>query len=110
MKALKSLGFTEMEARTYIYLSKRGPHCLNDLAGALEVADDRFALVLKNLHARKMVSSAPEPSGKYYTIPLERILDEFTEAAKEQAKAVEASKKELLHAWNAKSKNCPSKR
>jgi len=109
VKALKSLGLMEMDARAYIYLSKKGPHDLSDLADALKVTNERLAIALENLHSKNMVNSAPEPTGKYYAIPLERILDEFTEAAKEQAKALQTSKKELLRAWRAESKNAPSK-
>ncbi len=105
MKALKSLGLTEMDARAYIYLSKRGPHGLSELAGALKVANDRLALVLENLHAKNMVNSATGPSGKYYAIPLERVIDEFMKAAKEQAEALQASKEELLRGWRLISKD-----
>jgi sugar-specific transcriptional regulator TrmB len=101
MKALKSLGLTEMDARAYIYLSKRGPHGLSELAGALKVANDRLALVLENLQAKNMVNSGHGPSGRYYAIPLERVLDEFTEAAVEQVKSLQARKNELLRAWRA---------
>ena len=109
MKALKSLGLTEMDARAYIYLSKRGPHGLNDLADSLKVTNNQLAPILENLRTKNMVNFAPEPSGKYYAIPLERVLDEFTEAAKEQAKALQASKKDLLRAWRAQSKDAPLK-
>ena len=106
---MKSLGLTETEAQAYVYLSRRGPHGLSDLADALKVTNERLALVLENLTAKNMVNSAPEPSGKYYAIPLERVLDEFTESAKEQAKALQASKREFLRAWRAKSKDASSK-
>ncbi len=109
MKALKSLGLTEMDARAYIYLSKRGPHDLSELADALKVANERLTLILENLHTKNMVNSAPEPSGKYYAIPLERVLDEFMNAAKEQAKALQSNKKELLRVWRAVDRDYSSK-
>ncbi len=104
LRALKTLGLTEMDARAYIYLSKRGPHGLDDLADALKVINSRLALSLENLRTRNMVNSAPDPSGKYYAIPLEHVLDEFLKAAKEEAKALQASKDELLRVWRALNK------
>ncbi len=110
MNALKSLGLTEMDARAYIYLSKRGPHGLNDLADSLKVTNDQLTPILENLRTKNMINSAPEPLGKYYATPLERVLDEFTDAAKEQAEALQASKRELLRAWRSESRDATSKR
>ncbi len=97
-----------MDARAYIYLSKRGPLGLDDLAIALKVTNSRLAVSLDSLQARKMVDSAPEPSGKYYAVPLERILDEFVKAAKEEATALQASRDELLRFWRALSRDASS--
>ncbi len=101
LKALKSLGLTDIDAQVYIYLSKRGPHGLSDLAGALKITNHKLASSLDNLRTRSMVDSAPEPQGMYFAIPLERVLDEFAKAAKEKAKALQASKDELLRVWRA---------
>jgi predicted transcriptional regulator len=97
-----------MDARAYIYLSKRGPHGLDDLADALKVTNSRLDLSLDNLRTRNMVDCAPDPSGKYYAIPLERVLDEFLNAAKEEAKALQASKDELLRIWRALNRDASS--
>ena len=108
LKALKSLGLTEIDAKVYVYLSKRGPHGVDDLADALGVTSRQLVFSLETLRTRSMVDSASEPSVKYFAIPLERVLDEFTKTAKEQAKALQASKDELLRAWRAVHKDTPS--
>lgn len=97
-----------MDARVYVYLSKRGPHGLNDLADVLGLTNQQLASSLETLRTRSMVESASEPSVKYFAIPLERILDEFMKAAKEQAKALQASKDELLRVWRAVHKDTSS--
>jgi len=99
LKALKSLGLTDIDAQVYVYLSKRGPHGLIDLGDALKVTNLKLARSLENLLARGMVDSAPEPRGMYSAVPLERVLNEFEKAAKEKAKALQASKDELLRVW-----------
>jgi sugar-specific transcriptional regulator TrmB len=100
LKALKSLGLTEIDVQVYVYLSKRGPHGLNDLADALKVTNHRLSFSLENLRTRNMVDFTSEPSIRFYAIPLEQVLDDLMKAAKEQAKALQTSKEKLLRVWH----------
>jgi sugar-specific transcriptional regulator TrmB len=101
LKALKSLGLTDMDAQVYVYLSKKGPHEENDLADALNLTKHQLCLSIDSLLTRGMVSTIPERSTKYFAIPLEKVLDEFMKVTKEQAKALQASRKELLSTWRS---------
>lgn len=99
LKALKSLGLTDMDAQVYVYQSKKGPHEENDLADALNLTKHQLCLSMESLVTRGMVSTIPERSTKYFAVPLEKVLDEFVKAATEQARALQASRKDLLSNW-----------
>ena len=101
LKELKRLGLADTDSRVYIYLSKKGPCEKNDLSDALNLTNHQLCLSINSLMIRGMVSTIPEGSVKYFAIPLEKVLDEFMREAKEQARALQASKKELLSTWRS---------
>lgn len=88
-----------MDAQVYVYQSKKGPHEENDLADALNLTKHQLCLSMESLVTRGMVSTIPERSTKYFAVPLEKVLDEFVKAATEQARALQASRKDLLSNW-----------
>ncbi len=96
LETLKSLGLTDTAARLYIYLAKKGPHKENVLAVALNLTQSQLNLSLENLMAKGMIGTTP--NAEYFAVPLERVLEDFAEAAKEQAKAMQASRDKLLSA------------
>ena len=75
MKALKSLGLAETEAKVYVYLAKRGPLEEKDLAKTLKLTEQRICFSLEMLLTKGMVSAIPELTTKYSAIALEKILD-----------------------------------
>jgi sugar-specific transcriptional regulator TrmB len=101
LKALRDLGLQETDAQVYIYLAKKGPHKQNDLAVALKLANHQLCASLESLLKRGMVKDFPEDSSKYVAVPFEKVLDEFLNATEEQARALQASRKELLSAWRS---------
>ena len=101
LKALKSLGLADTDSQVYVYLSKKGPREKNVLSGALNLTNHQLCLSINSLMTRGMVSTIPEGSVKYFAIPLEKVLEEFMRAAKEQAMALKASKEELLFNWRS---------
>ena len=90
-----------MDAQVYVYLAKKGPREGDDLAEALELPRNQLHVCLENLMNRGIVSTVSKDSDKYFAIPLEKVLDEFMKAAKEQAEALQASKRELLSHWRS---------
>ena len=101
LKVLRDLGLQETDARVYIYLAKKGPHKQYDLAVALKLANYQLCVSLESLVRRGMVKDFPEDSSKYVAVPFEKVLDEFMKATEEQARALQASRKELLSAWRS---------
>ena len=101
MKALKSLGLTETDAKVYVYLAKKGPLEEKDLAKTLRLTEQRICFSLERLLTKGMVSAIPERSTKYSAIAFERVLDQIMKATQEQAKALQASRDEILFAWRS---------
>ncbi len=101
LETLKNLGLADIDASVYVYLSKKGPHEQSDLAAALKLTRRQLSRSIQSLETRGMVSTFREDSTKYFAIPFEEVLDEFMKAIKEQARALQASRKELLSTWRS---------
>jgi sugar-specific transcriptional regulator TrmB len=96
-----SLGLTQTDAQVYVFLAKRGPHNEKDLADALKLTKHQLCRSLENLEIKGMVNATLEPTARFTAVPLEKVVDIFMKAATEQAKALQASRKELLSTWRS---------
>ena len=101
LKALESLGLTGVEAKVYVFLAKKGPHEEKDLANALKLAKPQLRFSIESLLTKGMINTYPKHSVKYSAIELERVLEQFLETKKEQAKILRTTKKELLSTWRS---------
>ena len=101
MEALKSIGLTETEAKVYVYLAKEGPLEEKELANTLKLTNNQLTISLEMLLAKGMVNAIPESSTKYFAIAFEKVLDQFMETTKKQAKDLQASKEEILSTWRS---------
>jgi sugar-specific transcriptional regulator TrmB len=102
---LAGLGLTEWDAKVYIFLAKKGPHGEMDLINTMKLTKQQLHISLRNLEAKGMVITSLEPLVQFSAISLERVIDQFMKARKEQAKALQASRKELLSNWRSMIKN-----
>jgi sugar-specific transcriptional regulator TrmB len=101
LKALESLGLTGVDAEVYVYLAKKGPHEEKDLANALKLARTQLRLSIESLLTKGMIITYSAHSVKYSAIELEKVLEQFLETKKEQAKILRTTKKELLSTWRS---------
>jgi sugar-specific transcriptional regulator TrmB len=101
LDTLVSLGLTQTDAQVYVFLAKKGPHRKKDLADALKLTKQQLYRSLKSLLAKGMVSATRERPAQFSAVSLEKVLDQFMKARKEQAKALKASRKELLSTWRS---------
>jgi sugar-specific transcriptional regulator TrmB len=90
-----------VDAKVYVYLAKKGPHDEKDLAKALELTKPQLRFSLESLLTKGMINTYPEHSSRYSAIELEKILEEFLETKKEQAKILRATKRDLLSIWRS---------
>jgi predicted transcriptional regulator len=99
IKALIGLGLTRSDAEVYVYLAKKGPQEVMDLAKALNYVNKKINASLKNLQTKGLVS---KDRTIFSALPFEEALDLLIKMEKEQAKAMRESKKELLTTWETK--------
>ena len=101
LDTLMSLGLTQTEAQAYVFLAKRGPHNGKELANALRITKQQLYRSLRKLRAKGMVNASPQRPAQFSAVSLQKVLELFLKAKMEQAKALRASRKELLSTWRS---------
>jgi len=99
IKALIGLGLTRLDAEVYVYLAKKGPQEVMDLAKALNYVNKKINASLTNLRTKGLVT---KDRTIFSALPFEEALDLLIKMKKEQAQAMHESKKELLATWKTK--------
>jgi sugar-specific transcriptional regulator TrmB len=101
LKTLVDLGLSEVEAEVYIFLAQAGPVKGRDIAKTLKLYKQQVYRSLKSLQAKGIVNAILERPARFSAVSLERVLDQFMKTKKEQAKALQASREELLSKWRS---------
>jgi sugar-specific transcriptional regulator TrmB len=101
LKTLVKLGFTETEAKVYIFLATEDSQKAKDMASALNLHRQQLYHILKNLQKKAIVNASPEHPTRFSAVLFEKVLDYLIEAKTEQQKALQESKKELLTTWKS---------
>jgi sugar-specific transcriptional regulator TrmB len=101
LDTLVSLGLTQTEAQAYVFLAKKGPHNGKELANALKLTKQQLCCSLKSLRAKGMVNATRERPTQFSAVSLEKVLELSMKATIEKAKALQASRKELLSTWRS---------
>jgi len=96
IKALVCLGLSRLDAEVYVYLAKKGPQTVVDLASALNCSKHQIYASLKTLTIKGLVI---KDGTTFSALPFEEALELLIELNKEQAEARIESKKELLVNW-----------
>lgn len=99
LKTLAHLGLTEGDSEIYLLLAKEGPQKGRDLAKTLNLYKQQLYRGLTRLKEKGMVGATLERPARFSAVSLEKVLQFKIEAKKEQALALQESKKELLSAW-----------
>ncbi|MGZ4850556.1 MAG: TrmB family transcriptional regulator [Candidatus Bathyarchaeia archaeon] len=92
----KDIGVTEQESQVYLYLVKKGSTKARVISQALKISRVQLYRILKNLEKKGMVESSFEYPTLFNAIPISKVLDFFVDAKKEEARNLEARKKELI--------------
>jgi len=99
IKALKGLGFSNIDTQVYVFLAIEGPHDVREITVALNLHESKVYGSLKDLQSIEIVKPSIEHPLEFIALPFEEVLDLFIEVKKEQAKTMKESKKELLSKW-----------
>jgi sugar-specific transcriptional regulator TrmB len=110
LKTLVSLGFTETDAKVYVFLATERPRKAIDIAETLKLHRQHLYRALKSLQNRGIVNASPEYPARFSAVMFEKVLDRLIEAKMEQQQTLEENKKELLATWRSITKKRPPKK
>jgi sugar-specific transcriptional regulator TrmB len=100
-KTLVGFGLTEIEAKIYVFLAKRGAQKGRDIRKALKITKQQLYPGLKSLQKMGIVSSTLEHPARFSALSFEKVLDLFIKAKVEETQRLQKSKEEILSKWQA---------
>jgi sugar-specific transcriptional regulator TrmB len=101
VRTLVGLGLTNMDARVYIFLAKKGPLKARDAAKALRIKRQQLYRSLKNLQSKAIVSATLEYPARFSAVSFEKVIDLFIKTKLEEAQNIQHDKTTLLSSWKA---------
>lgn len=101
LKTLEDLGFTQSDARVYIFLSKRGPQKGSVIAKFLKIPRQTLYFTITNLQKKGLVTASLQRPAKFSVVPFDKVLDMFVKAKLEEAQRMQINKNELLSDWQS---------
>ena len=101
LKTLVGFGLSQVEAEVYFFLAQASLVKGRDITKTLKLHKRQVYRSLKSLRAKGMIQATRERPARFSAVSLERVLDQFMKTKKEQAKALQASRKELLSTWSS---------
>jgi sugar-specific transcriptional regulator TrmB len=110
LKALESLGLSQSDAQVYIYLATTGPKKVRELVNTLAMGKRQVYRSLKRLRDKGIAITNDEHPVELSAVPFDKVLDLLMEIKKEQAKALQASKEELVSDFRTEEKKSNSQK
>lgn len=101
LKTLVKLGFTETEAKVYVFLATEGPQKARNIVETLGRSRQQLYRNLKKLQSINVVCTSSEYPARFSAVLFEKVLDLIVEAKTEQQKALQESKEELVSTWKS---------
>jgi predicted transcriptional regulator len=101
INALKVLGLSNIDTRVYVLLAKDGPHKIEEIASVLNQPERNIRRSLRDLQNTKIVEASIEYPFEFIAVPFEEVMKLIIDVKKEQAKALQASKEELISSWRS---------
>jgi sugar-specific transcriptional regulator TrmB len=96
LKTLLGFGLTEMDAKVYIFLAKKGLQKAIDIAKSLKMNKEQLYRSLKKLQSKGIVTATLEHPARFSALPFEKVLDLFVKAKMEEAQEIKQNKDEIL--------------
>jgi sugar-specific transcriptional regulator TrmB len=100
-EALKKFGLSSIDVQVYIFLANQGSKEIKEIALALDLPEKKVHRSLKDLQSITVVEASIEYPLEFMAVPFEEVINFMIEVKKEQAKTLQASKKELLSTWRS---------
>jgi sugar-specific transcriptional regulator TrmB len=99
LKALVSLGLSQVDAQIYIYLATEGPVKARNIINSLTINEREVYRSLKRLQNKGIIIANDECLFLFSAVTFEDVIDLLMEIKKEQAQALKESRKEVLSSW-----------
>jgi sugar-specific transcriptional regulator TrmB len=96
LKTLLGFGLTEMDAKVYIFLAKKGLQKAIDIAKSMKMNKEQLYRSLKKLQSKGIVTATLEHPARFSALPFEKALDLFVKAKMEEAQEIKQNKDEIL--------------
>ena len=104
INALKKFELSTTDIQVYVFLAKQGPAEMSDLASMLNLNERKIHSSLKDLRNLGIVKASNGYPQELIAVPFEEAIDLLVEVRKEQAKAIQEAKDELLCIWQKMTK------
>jgi sugar-specific transcriptional regulator TrmB len=101
LKALVSLGLSQVEARVYVYLASEGPQKVENIAKTLKLDKQHLHSTMKSLQNKRIVNATLEYSAQFSALPFEIALDSLVEAKRKKVQRIEENKEEIISYWRS---------
>jgi sugar-specific transcriptional regulator TrmB len=97
--ALRNFGATEKEAEVYIFLAKRGALKNGQIAKQMKINKGLIYRVLSSLKQKGLVEATLEYPIRFTAVSLEKVIDSYVKAKRDEVALVEETKQDLLRDW-----------
>jgi sugar-specific transcriptional regulator TrmB len=101
LRILVDLGIKRLDAQVYLYLATSGPKKGRTVSNELKISKMQLYRSLRELQSRGMVNSSSEYPARFSAVLFDKFLDRLIKVKREQAKTLQASKKEILSSWRS---------
>jgi len=109
IKALKELGLSSIDVQVYVLIARTEHQNIKEIALALNLPESKAQRSLKDLQSLSIVKASIEYPLEFEASPFEEVINLIIEVKKEQAKAMQQAKEELLSSWRKITKEGPEK-
>ena len=93
---LGGLGLDRFEAEAYFFLTKEGPHRIEEIGDALRMDKKRLYRSLKILEHKGFVTSKTINHTIFIAVPFEKIIEDMIETKSREKQRIEQTKQDLL--------------
>jgi sugar-specific transcriptional regulator TrmB len=83
----------------YVYLAKRGPETVIEIAHGLGISAQRLGPILRSLQEKGAVISNFKPMTQFSALAIEKVMDIQVNKTVNQAESIKKAKQELLASW-----------
>ena len=108
-ETLKKFGLSNIDIQVYVFLANQGLNEIREIALALNLPERKVHRSLRDLQDIRIVNASIAYPLKFMAVPFKEVIDLLIEVKKEQAKAMQQAKDELLSSWRKITKKIPEK-